>query len=96
MGDLVYTVPAPVHQIGTWSVNFSCPAETLKSFVSGTCLWYDRFGLPLHNGITYTGPQLDAVLEFLRRDGDRVGAVAIMLGGNDLVELIAWCVGALR
>ena len=77
--------------IETRSVNFSCPAETLVSFVSSRCVWHEDLGVPLHNGLTYRGPQLQAVLDFLRREGDTVGAVALMLGGNDILELIATC-----
>ncbi len=82
--------------IDTRTVNFSCPAETLVSFVAGPCAWHDA-GVPLHGGITYVGSaQHQAALAFLRDERDRVGAVSLMLGGNDLFGLVVACAGDLE
>jgi lysophospholipase L1-like esterase len=74
-------------------VNFSCPAETLVSFVAGPCAWSD-IGVPLHGGISYIGSaQRQAALTFLQRERDHVGAVSLMIGGNDLFGLVVACTG---
>jgi hypothetical protein len=72
------------------SLNFSCPGQATADFVTGPCLFHAN-GFPLHDGLDYTGAQLDAVADFLIEHGFEVGAVTIWLGGNDVFRLVNSC-----
>lgn len=71
-------------------VNYGCVGESTGTFVNGTCPW-TAAGLPLHD--TYSGPQLDAAIEFLRSHRGRVDVITLSLWGNDANAFVASCNG---
>lgn len=72
------------------SINFSCPGEATDTFVSGGCWWIPA-GFPLHDGLQYTGAQLEAVEAFLASHAHEVGLITLDLGPNDSYALITRC-----
>ncbi|WP_166678264.1 SGNH/GDSL hydrolase family protein [Kribbella kalugense] len=71
-------------------VNYGCPGETTESFVAGPCPW-SAAGFALHD--TFSGPQLDAAVRFLRAHRGRVDLVTVSLWGNDANAFVASCNG---
>jgi lysophospholipase L1-like esterase len=64
-------------------VNYGCPGETAKTFVSGGCPWLAE-KRRLHDG--FRGSQLAAALAFLRAHPGEVSPVTLTLWGNDLFD----------
>ena len=71
-------------------VNYGCPGETTETFATGPCPW-SAAGFALHD--TFTGPQLDAAVQFLRAHRGRVDLVTVSLWGNDANAFVASCNG---
>lgn len=63
------------------AVNFGCPGDSTHSFINGPCL-YASFGFRLHNA--YSGPQLQAALDFLHDHPGQVSPITIDLGAADV------------
>lgn len=72
------------------TINFSCPGEATDTFVTGGCWWVPA-GFPLHDGLHYTGSQLEAVEAFLASHAHDVGLITLDLGPNDSYALITGC-----
>jgi lysophospholipase L1-like esterase len=68
----------------TSSVNYGCSGETAATFINGGCPYQNI--LMLHN--YYTGPQLNAALNFINGHSGKVSPVTIDIGANDLKSLI--------
>ena len=73
------------------TVNMSCPGETTDTMINGGCEFTlpdpDGPGLTLHT--SYTGPQLDAAISFLRSHRHRVSPITVSIGANDAAGIIA-------
>ena len=70
----------PTQQPVTELVNYACAGETTASMIDGTCA--ARFA---HHG-SYTGPQLQAAISFLKdqRHRGRVSPITLEVGVNDV------------
>jgi lysophospholipase L1-like esterase len=73
-------------------VNYGCPGESTRTFVSGGCPW-PALGRALHNG--FPGAQLDAALGFLRAHPNDVNPITLNLGGNDAQTFADACKGSI-
>lgn len=71
-------------------VNYGCPGESTASFLAGPCPW-TAGGQQLHD--TFTGPQQQAALTFLRDHRGRVDLVTVSLWSNDATAFVASCQG---
>lgn len=74
-------------------VNYSCPGESTKTFVSGGCPWLASGTHRLHD--PYAGPQMSAALAFLRAHPGAVSPITLHLGGNDVQAVADACHGDL-
>jgi lysophospholipase L1-like esterase len=72
-------------------VNYGCPGESTKTFVSGGCPWLAG-GRQLHN--EFHGTQLTAALAFLRAHPNQVSPITLNLGGNDAQAFADACKGS--
>lgn len=69
-------------------VNYGCPGESTKTFVTGGCPWLAG-GRKLHD--PHRGAQLAAALAFLRAHRGEVSPITLTLWGNDVSELSEAC-----
>jgi lysophospholipase L1-like esterase len=69
-------------------VNYSCPGESTKTFVSGLCPWTLN-AQKLHD--EHKGSQLGAALAFLRAHRGQVSPITLTLWSNDITELSNAC-----
>ena len=74
-------------------VNYGCPGETTKSFITGGC--------PARGGVQglhdeFQGAQLTAALAFLRAHRGQVSPITLTLWINDLDDILSACKGSLR
>jgi lysophospholipase L1-like esterase len=60
-------------------INYACAGETTTTMIQGGCI--ARY---LHHG-SYTGPQLDAAVEFLQDHPGQVSPVTLEMGANDVL-----------
>ena len=74
-------------------VNYSCPGESTRTFISGLCPWTVN-AQKLHD--PYTGAQLRAALTFLHAHPGQVSPITITLWGNDENELSDACNGSYK
>jgi lysophospholipase L1-like esterase len=71
-------------------VNYGCPGETTRTFVSGGCPWL-ALQQRLHD--PFEGGQQGAALAFLRAHRRQVSPITLTLGANDLNEAADACHG---
>src|SRR5215211_4169277 len=64
-------------------VNYGCPGETTKTFVSGGCQWLAE-KRRLHDA--FKGSQLGAAVAFLRAHRGQVSPITVTLWGSDVFE----------
>jgi lysophospholipase L1-like esterase len=78
---------------GQQTVNMSCPAEDTDTMINGGCFFTlpepDGFGLTLHT--SYSGPQLDSAVAFLRAHPHQVSPVTVSIGAGDAIGPISDC-----
>jgi lysophospholipase L1-like esterase len=74
-------------------VNYSCPGESTRTFVSGGCPWLADGTHRLHD--SYRGPQLAAALTFVRLHRGRVSPITLHVGGGDVQAVYDACRGSL-
>jgi lysophospholipase L1-like esterase len=72
-------------------VNYSCPGESTKTFISGGCPWLAG-GRRLHD--PFKGTQLGAALALLRAHPGQVSPITLTLWGNDLDAVAEACKGS--
>jgi lysophospholipase L1-like esterase len=69
-----------LHRVfGSNTANFACARESTRTMISGGCP--GRF--ILHQ--SYTGPQLDAAVNFIKRNNGRISPVTLEIGANDVL-----------
>ena len=78
---------------GIQVVNYGCPGESTVTFVKHDCPALSE-GIRLHD--TYSGPQLEAALAFLRAHPGQVSPITITLWGKDIGDLEEACKGRVR
>jgi lysophospholipase L1-like esterase len=66
------------------TVNYGCPDESTRSFLSGGCPFHP--GHPLHDDYPVTTSQHDAALAFLAAHPGQVDLITITLGANDVQD----------
>jgi lysophospholipase L1-like esterase len=66
----------------TGVVNYACVGETTDTMIHGGCI-----GSVAHHG-SYTGPQLQAAIDFLKaaRNQGRVSPITLEIGSNDVIR----------
>lgn len=84
---------ALAHALDLSLFNAACPGETSGSFISGTlpdngC--HEFYPVPLPRHVLYTGSQLAYAVNFLKTHDD-VSLVTLQIGGNDFLQLQAFC-----
>jgi lysophospholipase L1-like esterase len=84
-GDFTHGYVNDLFQIlqneGTKDVaNLGCGGETSTTFIQGGC------PSPIPPHFQYTGPQLDAAVNFLKANAGKVSPVTLDIGGNDVLH----------
>jgi lysophospholipase L1-like esterase len=74
-------------------VNYSCPAESTMTFVSGGCPWPASGTHRLHD--PFQGTQMSAALTFLRNHPGNVCPITLSLGYGDVQAFEDACHGSL-
>jgi lysophospholipase L1-like esterase len=70
-----------LHQEGVKAVaNMGCPGETSVTFIQGGC------PSPIPPHFPYTGPQLNAAVNFLKANAGKVSIVTLDIGANDVLH----------
>jgi hypothetical protein len=73
---------------GITVVNYACSGESTGTMIAGGCPM-QLLNLPLQD--QFTGPQLDAAVDFVRRHSGQVSPITLTIGSGNLRELLIAC-----
>lgn len=75
---------------GIQEINYSCPGETIVSFINGGCSNHTS-SLPLHTDYPVSQSQLQTAINFINSHPGNVNTITIDIGVNEVINLANTC-----